>query len=103
MNRDNLRRQSNRRTRERRTLAFVFNSPEWLASVQREYSLWPKEDRRSGDRRECERRNIDRRSEHRANFKAVAPFRHDISAVSLLDDEEKAMIASLFGKEDTAD
>ncbi len=81
-------------------MAFVFNSPEWLAAIQQQYSLWPKEDRRSGDRRESERRHVGRRSGCGKNLKAVAPFRHDISAVSLLDDEEKVMIASLFSKED---
>lgn len=102
MNREVLRRQSNRRIQERRSLDYPFNSPEWLAAIKQQYDMWPKQDRRSSERREADRRSLERRNGHLAIFSASSPNRYVISVANILDDEEKAMIAALFS-DDHAD
>jgi hypothetical protein len=94
------RRQSNRRTQERRNVPYEFNSPEWLATIKQQYILWPKQDRRVAERREFDRRNTDRRTGQRLFTNRGLRHQHFFSTASILDDEEKAMITALFADDD---
>lgn len=98
---DSARRRTIRRQQERRTNPFAFNSAEWVAFVQQEYVLWPKQDRRILDRRNADRREIDRRSGQRDPEQAI-PFQRTrwFSADLILNDEEKQMIQSLFSEDE---
>lgn len=73
----------------------MFNSP----TIKQQYRLWPKHDRRSAERRESDRRSLERRKGHLAIFSAPPQRPQAISMTNILDDEEKAMIASLFAEE----
>lgn len=94
------RRRNVRRQQERRANPFAFNSEEWIAAVQQQYLLWPKQDRRLFDRRSSERRELDRRAALR-NAKREMPFQRNrwFSADNILNDEEKQMILALFAEE----
>jgi len=98
---DSARRRGARRQQERRTNPFAFNSAEWIAFVQQQYVLWPKQDRRVLDRRRAERREIDRRAGLRDAEREI-PFQRTrwFSAEHILNDEEKLMIQALFAEED---
>lgn len=90
-----------RRKQERRNNPFEFNSKEWIACIQHQYLLWPKQDRRQSDRRLSERREVDRRAQRRnqeqAHFQRVQVFSSD----SILIAEEKQMIQALFAEDDS--
>ncbi len=98
---ESARRRGVRRQQERRTNPFTFNSTEWIAFVQQQYMLWPKEDRRTLDRRRAERREIDRRAALR-NAEREMPFQRTrwFSAEHILNDDEKQMIQALFAEEE---
>jgi len=83
-------------------LHHAFNSPEWLAAIKQQYSLWPKHDRRDADRRESDRRSLDRRNGPGLISNSQPQYRQAISLTNILDDEEKAMIASLFAEDANA-
>lgn len=91
------RRRKVRRQQERRTNPFAFNSAEWIATVQQQYLLWPKQDRRLDDRRAAERRELDRRAALR-NAKPKFQRNHWFSADTVLNDEEKQMILDLYAE-----
>ncbi len=77
--------------KERRAVDYPFGSPEWLAWVQQEHFLWPKQDRRRGDRRVEDRR---KKSNHANQRNASRP----LQLQNLLSEEEKRMIAELMRK-----
>jgi hypothetical protein len=95
--RQKTRRKSERRLKERRINNFEFSSPEWCEMIQKEYLLWPKEDRRKADRRSSARRVKSRRVEK--NGKARAS-RKPSNLVDLLTKEEKNMINELMQSDD---
>ena len=97
------RRQSNRRMQERRILSYAFNSPEWLATLEQQYLLWPKQDRRQADRRESVRRSSERRSGERLLARSKPENQPFFSTANILDDEEKAMINALFAEDERTD
>lgn len=96
------RRRIARRKKERRTNPFAFNSAEWIAVMQEQYLLWPKQDRRIYDRRASERREIDRRTALRNRSAMNVPFKRTrlISADDILNEEEKQMIQALYADEE---
>lgn len=83
------RRRQERREKERRAVDYPFGSPEWLAWVQQEHFLWPKHDRRRGDRRVEDRRKKSNHANH-YNGTRSKPLNN------LLSEEEKRMIADLM-------
>ncbi|MBS3964637.1 MAG: hypothetical protein KGZ80_09120 [Methylomonas sp.] len=104
MSEDSSRRQHERRQHERRSNPHPFNSAEWLAVIQQQYVLWPKQDRRITERRDADRRHSERRSKAR-NGSGSLVRRPRVSADPLLadrilDDDEKAMILALFADDD---
>ena len=86
-----------RRQEERRSNPYAFNSPEWIAVMKENFELWPKTDRRMGERRSSDRRNVERRSSRRSQNatkylrRPAEPELNDILA-----DEERKMIMDLF-------
>lgn len=87
------RQRSDRRKHERRNLELTFNSPEWIDYMQSHFLLWPKLDRRKG-----ERRSSDRRSETKTQRAAFA--RTDkINQNDILSEDERLMIQGLFTDE----
>ncbi len=102
MNSDfSARRRTARRQHERRTNPFPFNSDEWIAFIQQHYLLWPKQERRMGERRVAERRETDRRAALRKESEdAIFQRTRWFSAESILNDEEKQMIQELFAEEE---
>ena len=81
-------RQSERRSKERRIINFVFGSEEWLNSIKQEYLLWPKKNRRDQDRRQ--------------HFRRIKNIGHSTFYVytetmqNLLTEEEKQMLNELI-------
>lgn len=61
------------------------------------FELWPKTDRRNGERRASDRRNFDRRS-NRRNPSAAKYLRRPVRAElkDVLAEEERKMIMELF-------
>lgn len=59
--RKNTRRDSTRRSGERRVILHAFGSEEWLAMIKELYFFWPKKDQRVKARREKDRREVERR------------------------------------------
>ncbi len=88
--RQRSRRRHDRRLKERRTVDYEFGSPEWIAWVQQENMLWPKQDRRRSDRRVGDRRQRPRPEDD------TGRMRHRLGARNLLSDEEKLMLAELM-------
>lgn len=81
-----------RRIAERRTVAYPFASPEWVANIKKNYLSWPKVDRRINNRRTDERRSLDRRlhqySEQRRSEQKYSKI--------LLTQEERNSIAEIY-------
>jgi len=86
------RRQSERRHHERRTIQYPYGSPEWIANIQQNYLLWPKQDRRQRDRRCQERRYI--MNERRTGQSGRRLYRKKSiqNLQDLLTEEEKQML-----------
>ena len=93
--RQGSRREDERRLDERRYKSFVFGSIEWRQHIEKNYLLWPREDRRAIDRRSLERRNVARRQTlmKRKNSQAVVA---KSSSRDILSQDEKTMLAGLF-------
>jgi hypothetical protein len=89
--RQNNRRHSERRAKERRVIIHPFNSPEWIDEIKQSYLLWPKEDRRIKDRRTESRRSGHRRTGSIAN----TPIGSSKKTYDLLTNEEKKMLNEL--------
>ena len=96
-----VRRSEARRKQERRNNVFAFNSAEWLAMMQQQYVLWPKQDRRRLDRRAAERRELERRSAARTAVRLDTSRRLQTAPQQLLLEEEKQLILSLFAEDDS--
>lgn len=91
------RRSATRRTDERRRNPHTFNSAAWIAFMQENYELWPKQDRRKLDRRHAERRAIERRTAQRRALLAEHLRRNRTAPpIAILTEDEKAMIQELF-------
>lgn len=105
MQAESSRRSHERRQHERRVNCHPFNSTEWLAVILEEYALWPKYDRRISDRRDGDRRHMDRREKKRNGGSLVRRahlYANKTRANQVLNDDEKAMILTLFRDEDSA-
>jgi len=86
-----------RRQEERRSNPYAFNSPEWVAVMMENFELWPKTDRRMGERRSSDRRHIERRTKRRNPAAAKylrRPARSELKDV--LAEDERRMIMDLF-------
>lgn len=83
------RRRAERRAKERRIITHTFGSPEWISAIQKDYLLWPKEDRRGEDRRNNSRRQGKRRIKN-----AAIPESTNLM-YNLLTTEEKQMLNEL--------
>lgn len=90
--RKKVRRLSERRRNERRKNSFTFGSDEWIALIQQEYLLWPKQDRRHQDRR-CQAR---RQALRRNNRPRPEPATQTKTLYGLLTKEEKEMLNELI-------
>ncbi len=97
------RRQKTRRHGERRQNPYPFNSPEWVEYMRENFELWPKQDRRKGERRNADRRQRERRGNNRRLMKASARLRQReaLSAQNILDEEEVMMIRDLYDENNT--
>lgn len=87
------RRQTERRSEERRVITYEFGSDEWIEMIQQSYLLWPKQDRRVKDRRENSRRKGGRRIKPSGSIK-VREYPKALS--DLLTSEEKQMLNELI-------
>ncbi|MCF6203032.1 MAG: hypothetical protein L3J59_05070 [Methylococcaceae bacterium] len=85
------RRRAERRAKERRVITYAFGSPEWINAIQKDYLLWPKEDRRGKDRRNNSRRQGKRRTKNAA----IPESTNTSQMYSLLTTEEKQMLNEL--------
>ena len=90
--RHNSGRKSERRADERRLITDEFGSPKWVDKIKEEYLLWPKQDRRTKNRRQSLRRikNLGRSSKT-ANTNTMQ---------MLLTEEEKQMLSKLSQSDD---
>ena len=90
--RKNRGRHSERRSKERRLISFAFGTPKWIERIKEEYLLWPKQDRRTKNRRQSLRRikNLGRSSKT-ANTNNMQ---------MLLTEEEKQMLSKLSQSDD---
>jgi len=90
--RQNSSRRSERRSEERRLIDYAFGSPKWIDRIKEEYLLWPKQDRRTKNRRQSLRRikNLGRSSKT-ANTNTMQ---------MLLTEEEKQMLSKLCQSDD---
>ncbi len=91
--RQKSRRQSERRSEERRVVTYEFGSDEWIEMIQKNYLLWPKEDRRVQDRRKVPRRKASRRTKGTGSLKTRE---YPTSLSDLLTAEEKQMLNELI-------
>jgi hypothetical protein len=85
------RRRAERRAKERRVITHTFGSLEWISAIQKDYLLWPKEDRRGEDRRNNSRRQGKRRIKNAA----IPESTNTNQMYSLLTTEEKQMLNEL--------
>ncbi len=85
------RRRAERRSQERRVINHPFGSPEWISAIQKDYLLWPKEDRRGTDRRNNSRRQGKRRTRNTS----IPDSTYVNQMYSLLTAEEKQMLNEL--------
>ena len=90
--RQDTRRKFERRSKERRINPFEFGSDEWREMIQKEYLLWPKQDRRIAERRSATRRQGNRRVK---NNGAVRMPRQINNLHDLLTNEERDMLNDL--------
>jgi len=75
-----------------------FNSAEWIKSIQDNYFLWPKKDRREEDRRHQGRRqNIRRRNKLSHSTSSMRTKK----SLDILTDEEKHMLSQLTNNDST--
>ncbi|MCF6251024.1 MAG: hypothetical protein L3J75_07110 [Methylococcaceae bacterium] len=81
-------RQSERRSKERRIIAYPFGSADWLKAIKQNYLLWPKLDRRLQDRRQKLRRI---KNTGQSKTSVATKKLHNI-----LTSEEKQMLNELF-------
>ena len=93
--RQGIRRECERRMDERRLVGIVFGSSEWRQNIERQYLMWPREDRRALDRRSVERRNLARRQSGETHTKSQ-PRVNKNKARDILNTDEKEMLADLF-------
>ncbi len=91
--RQKKRRESERRLKNRRINPYAFGSAEWVNLIQQEYLLWPRQDRRSEDRRAQPRRQGCRRIH---NSGQVRPSVHTKTLQDLLTNEEKQMLNEII-------
>ncbi len=87
------RRQRERRIIERRNKEYPFGSRNWVDSIKTEYCLWPKQNRRSHDRRHHSNRIKCRRQN-----KIPQHFRRSFNSgypQNLLTDDEKKLLIKL--------
>lgn len=59
--RETNRRVAERRYHKRRVIPHAFGTAEWIQAVQQAYVFWPRQDRRSQERRVAKRRGEERR------------------------------------------
>jgi len=90
--RQKKRRESERRLKNRRINPYPFGSTEWINLIQQEYLLWPRQDRRSDERRAQPRRQGCRRN---TNIGRARPSGHRKTMQGLLTNEEKQMLNEL--------
>ena len=93
-NRDDSRRQQERRTGCRRIIKFRFGSEQWVKAVQSSYVLWPKQDRRLGERRYLSRRVSERRSDvkqYRSRLRRQRALKQYIQQPILTAEEKKLL------------
>jgi hypothetical protein len=93
--RSESRRTSDRRSKNRRIILYEFGSPEWVDNIQKNYLVWPKEERRKENRRRSERRANERRSLMRKNFNSRSRYK---APSDLLSEEERKAIDEMFKK-----
>lgn len=95
--RDKTRRSLERRQRVRRVIRAAFGSDKWIAAIQSNYVLWPKQDRRDSERRSVDRRWAERRTQLRAHRRR--PFRQRVLDKAIrsqtLTAEERSMLNDL--------
>ncbi len=94
--RQKSRRKSERRSKERREIPYPFGSAEWLRAIQKEYLLWPKEDRRHHDRRSQDRRHGNRRLINKGKQASKTTPLLEKRLQGLLTEEEKQMLNELI-------
>lgn len=98
--RDKSRRITERRKHARRVIEHAFGSEQWVKAIQSDYLLWPKADRRSGERRLNNRRMIERRAQlGRYRRKSFRPntTRHTFDK-PILSAEEKSLLRDLYSR-----
>lgn len=92
------RRASERRKSTRRVIEHAFGTEKWIRSIQAEYLLWPKEDRRRHERRLSNRREVERRVQlrkYRRNPLRYGVRKHPVDK-PILTAEEKNMLNDLY-------
>ena len=99
--RQKKRRGDDRRQVERRRNPHDFGSREWLETIEDEYALVPKHDRRRQERRKRERRAAERRTGDRRRERAGKRERQsERESLYELDKEEREMLQEILGRED---
>lgn len=96
-NRGNNRRLMERRSYNRRVIKYAFGSEQWLKNIQLDYLLWPKTDRRQGERRLTCRRILERRIKfmpHRRKSFSSGRGRQSFNK-HILTTEERRMLKDL--------
>lgn len=92
--RKKTRRESERRSKERRINPYAFGTDEWRELIQQQYLLWPKEDRRNSERRSKSRRQTNRRGVNSSD-KVRVPRKFN-NLHDLLTDEERKTLNELI-------
>ncbi len=87
-------RKSDRRGIERRTVLFPFGSVEWVEKIQKDYLLWPKQDRRIDDRRNQFLERCRRRQKEMTQFLSGSN-----NYSNLLTEEEREMLNEISRSE----
>jgi len=91
--RDKSRRRDERRRYSRRLIKHAFGSEKWVQVVRASYVFWPKEDRRSKERRNNIRRMVERRTRlHKYRLRAL---RQQHLQSQILTEEERKMLNDL--------
>ena len=77
----------------------LYGTPEWIAYIQKNYLLWPKQDRRRSDRRQQDRRNISFERRNRDSQRRL--YRSQQKNIQdILTDEEKQLLMQVMQYDD---
>lgn len=98
--RDTNRRNIERRSHIRRVIPHAFGSEQWVTAIQADYLLWPRSDRRHGERRLESRRVLERRAQlgkYRRKSLRHTSRRPGVEK-HILTAEEKSMLRELYSR-----